>query len=118
MSVEVITTDTANEEGTAVFQCVFRDEDNNLVVPQTMTWTLTDIEGTVINSREDVAISPLNSTVYIVMSGDDLALQSGESGHQVERLLTLEGTYNSTYGNDLPLKEERLFYITNLTVVS
>ena len=81
-----------------------------------VTWTLTDKNGNVINSRSAVAISPASS-VNIVLGGDDLALQPGESG-DTERHLTVAGTYYSNTGSDLPLKSACKFVIEDLAGVS
>uniref|UniRef100_A0A6M3J3J1 Uncharacterized protein n=1 Tax=viral metagenome TaxID=1070528 RepID=A0A6M3J3J1_9ZZZZ len=110
-----ITTDKAVEQSTFVIQCDFTDEDGNAVAPVTLTWTLTDSDGTVINSRTAVAVSSPTSTEYIVLSGDDLAL-TGTA--QEARYLLLEGTYDSTYGTGLPIRESVEFAIENLVAVT
>ena len=106
---------TASEEGTYIVEAAFTNSDGDAVTPETVTWTLTDLEGTVINSREDESITPA-STVSIVLSGDDLALDVGVS---YWREVTVEATYNSAeYGNNLPLKGVARFEIENLSAVS
>lgn len=112
-----ISTTVVKEQGTAVVSCVFTDEDSNSVAPDTLTWTLTDRAGTVINSREDVAVEEgdLAATTNIVLSGDDLSVLSTETKAYVERIMTIKGTYDSTYGNNLPLRYELMFYVENLT---
>ena len=107
-------TDTAIEESTFVLTLSFTDEDDAAVTPKTGTWTLTDEAGNVINSRLDVEISALASSVDIVLSGDDLAI--GTYGGQ--RVLLFEGTYDSDAGTDLPLKDQVRFTIDNLVGVS
>lgn len=77
------------------------------VVPDTLTWTLTDDAGAVVNSREDVALTPA-STVYVVPRGADLAV-GGDA--PVTRVLTLEGTYSSSYGTGLPIRREVRFQV-------
>jgi hypothetical protein len=111
-----ISSTVVREEGTAVVQCVFTDEDGGAVAPSSLTWTLSDRQGTIINSREDVDVSEgdLASTTNIVLSGNDLAFLTDEEGDVAERIMTLKGVYSSTYGDDLPLRYEILFYISNL----
>ena len=116
MSVSITT--RAIEEGTCVITCAFSDEDGNAVAPNTLMWTLTDMLGNVINSREQVSVSSPSSSEDIVLSGDDLALQSTEVWTEVKRLLTLEGTYDSSYGSSLPFKEQIEFYVSNLRYIT
>jgi len=110
-----ISTTVLKEKGTGVICGSFTDEAGSAVAPETLSWTLTDMSGTVINSREAVdAAAPISTTECVVLSGDDLAIQSGETEYHVARVITFSGTYNSTYGNDLPLKKEVKFYVENL----
>ena len=111
MSIELTT--HANEESTFKITASFTDAEGDAVTPNTIKWTLTDIDGNVINSRSDVSETPATS-IDIILSGDDLAFQSGET-YVAERILTIEATYNSTEGTDLPLNEEAHFYIDALT---
>ena len=74
----------AVEGSTYVVTAAFTDEDGDTVVPATVTWTLTDISGNVVNNREDVALTPAIS-VDIVMYGDDLKI----STYGMERVLTI-----------------------------
>lgn len=106
------------ENGTGIVEAVFRDEAGQLVVPKSATWTLTDEDGDVKNAREDVAISPLDSTVSIVLAGDDLALSTGFSGVAEKRIILIRAVYDSTdYGNDLPLNQQVIFCIDNLAAI-
>ena len=107
----------AHEKGTIVVRAAFTDEDGDTVTPASdVLWTLTDTAGTVINSRQDVAVSAA-ATVNIVLSGDDLALQTGEAG-RVERRILVATTYNSSLGTGLPLKKSGAFLIDDLVAVS
>jgi hypothetical protein len=108
--------DEAVEESTFVATATFKDEDGTEITPNSVTWTLTDEEGTVINSKEDETETPA-TTVNIVLSGDDLALQSGE-GYEGFRKLLVYGTYNSDLGSNLPYKAEARFKVINLEKVT
>lgn len=112
-----ILTKKAHEEGTYVITADFYDDLGVAVAPDTLTWTLTDEAGTIINSRSDVSVSTPTSSEDIVLSGDDLALQTGESGDTM-RIVTIEATYDSTTGLDLPLKDTATFYIKDFKVVT
>ena len=106
----------AVEKSTFAVQCAFTDEDDDAVTPDSITWSLCATDGTIINSREDVSISPA-STVTIVLSGDDLRIQS--SGNVSEdRYLEVSAVYDSDLGNNLPLKDRAEFKVINLATIS
>lgn len=115
MPVELTT--HAIEKSTFVITAAFTDEDGTSVAPQTATWTLSDDGGTIINSREQVEISSPTSSEDIVLSGDDLALQTGETNLGT-RVLTIEATYNSDLGAGLPLNGSVIFTVDNLIKIS
>lgn len=102
----------APERGTYVIDVSFFDENEASVVPNSVTWTLTDALGTVINSRTEVSATPA-ATVSIVLSGDDLDIDDTST-----RNLTVEALYTSNLGVNLPLKEWALFYIDDNRGVS
>lgn len=110
----LITTQKANEKGTFKITAAFADETDASMTPNTgLNWTLTDDAGNVINSRSAVTITPASS-VDIILSGNDLAI--GNNG--TKRILTIQGTYDSSAGSNLPLKDEIVFYIHDLLAVS
>jgi len=102
---------SAVEESTYIVSAAFTDEDGVAVIPTAITWTLTDGKGVTINSRLDVVITPA-STIYIVLTGDDLAV----SGSRM-RIVTVNATYNSSYGTGLKLKGAATFNLENLVSV-
>jgi hypothetical protein len=101
---------TAIEESTFIITASFTDEDDNNVTPNAINWTLTDADGVVINSQLDGSVTP-GTSVDIVLSGDDLALAYGRT---TERVLLIEGNYDSAAGTALPLRDECRFDVTNL----
>lgn len=106
-------TTNAIERSTYVITATFTDEDGDAEIPNSgLTWTLTNEHGTVINSRTAVAITAA-STINIVLSGADLDIDDGKF-----RVVTVEGTYNSTLGSNLPIKDEARFTVSNLTAVT
>jgi hypothetical protein len=115
-----ISTTILPEKGVGFVQVVFKDEDDNLVVPNagTIKWTLTDnpLAGNtanVINSRELVDITSA-STINIVLEGDDLALQASEVNEIfVDRVVSVQWQYDSTVQNNLDDKAEHIFQIEN-----
>jgi len=115
MSITMNTlSDSAIEESTFIVIVTFTDEDGVATVPKTLTWTLTDVNGTVINDKEDEVVSVPAAVSNIVLSGDDLAISGVRS---VSRIFTVEGTYDSSLGEDLPFVESIRFTIKNLRVV-
>jgi hypothetical protein len=106
----------ANEESTFALDATFYDEDDLEITPNTVTWTLTDTAGTVINNRTAQSITA-DTTVTIVLKGDDLALQTGEVG-SAKRILTIEAVYDSNIGSNLPLKEAAHFRVVDLKAIT
>ena len=109
MAITKITT-AAPEKGTFGVTCTFTDEDGDALTPATLTWTLTDMDGSVINSRQDVSVSSLSSAVTVVLSGNDLALTTTTTTGR-KRRFAIEGTYDSDLGTGLPLTAECEFSI-------
>ena len=105
--MEVLTT-YAIEQGTYVITAAFTDEDGNAETPTSITWTLTDESGTVINSRLNVSVLSPASTINIVLSGDDLTLDEGVG---TNRIILFEWVYDSDLGSGLPGKGQGKFPI-------
>jgi len=107
--------ETAIEKSSFKITATFYDESGNAVAPDTLTWTLTDENGSVVNNREDVNISSPQSSESILLSGDDLAIDGNDP---VERIITFEGTYTSAeFGSGLPLIDESVFTIIPITIL-
>ncbi|MFH2012501.1 MAG: hypothetical protein ABIJ37_07385 [Pseudomonadota bacterium] len=91
----------------------FLDSDNNPATPKTLTWSLTDGGGIVINSRKDVVVADPESTENIILKGDDLQMQDSNSTREL-RLLLVSGTYDdAVLGADCPVREEISFFVKN-----
>lgn len=106
----------ANELSTYVIAVSFLDENDQPVTPLTLTWTLSDRLGNVINNRQDVSIFDLSDEVDIVLSGNDLRVLSSSIGET--RTLTIKATYDSSSGSNLPLNDEVEFAVKNLQKVA
>ena len=111
MSIQL--TQSANERSTYILVVSFFDELGLPVIPTAVVWTLTDSAGSVINSRSSVVVTP-DSTIKIILSGDDLAL----TGSDLRRTVYVSADYNSLNGTGLPLREEFNFNILDLINVS
>jgi len=100
----------ATEGSTLAITVRFYDETGALVVPTAANWTLLDAQAAVVNARDAVAITPLASSVTIVLHGADLIV--GDNGNW--RDLVIQSTYDSTLGDDLECNESVHFGIEAL----
>ncbi len=100
---------TAPELGTVRVVVSFRDpEDDSDITPSSVTWTLTTLDGTVINSREREVVGSPAADTEIMLSGHDLQILAAEADlRYVKRLLTVEAINTTT------LTQQFLFQIEN-----
>jgi len=127
MAVTTFEAVTFPEEGFRGIKVQFKDDDGVAVVPNadTIKWTLTDRPAnrsetaTIINSRENVAVSSA-ATIYISLEGNDLALQTSELAKpSADRVLTVNYQYNSTnFGNNKDDKAQYIFSIENMHYIT
>lgn len=107
-------TSAAKEKSTKGFAVSFTDENDAATVPTSITWSLLDLNGAIINSRANVAVETPDSTIEIVLKGNDLTYKT-----QGKLRLLVEALYDSEdWGEDCPLKEEIEFPVENLTGVA
>lgn len=106
--------DRAVEDSTYIVVASFYENTPNGKVPIVpnvgLTWKLVDEDGVVVNGRTAVPITPAIE-VYIVLKGADLAVSGN---HPVRRAVTVVGTYDGFFGNNLPIIDEAVFQIFNL----
>ncbi len=108
----------AREKDTIIIRAAFQDEDDQDVTPSSLSYSLTDRDGTVINSLDAVAVTPSNPYDFI-LTGDDLQILAGEvSQRNAERRLLVSGTYDSNAGAGLSLNASCAFLVENLAAVS
>lgn len=108
----------ASEKSTYRITAAFYDSSNNAVTPSAANFTLLDGGGNICNNRNAVVISSLNTSVDIVLSGNDFAAGNNEGVDTWTRYLLLQATYSSTEGSGLPLKEMCRLYVDNLLGVT
>ena len=104
----------ANESSSYYVLATFYDEDDSPVVPDTLKWTLEDISGNIVNSRDDVVVTTLNSTVVIALSGNDLAVDGYFSNR---RVMTFTGTYTTNISGtavSMPTNQSVMFDIDRI----
>ena len=107
----------AEEEGTYIIDISFLDEDDLPVTPVSINWTLTTLDGVVVNDRNKVNIGVLASTVAVVLSGNDLQLLEHTTSFSW-RLLTVKASDNSSLAPGLPLHGAVRFKVRNLRLVA
>ena len=128
--IEILSTN-ASEEGTyAIDDIQFLDSQDTpvAITPEagSVTWCLTDKNGNIINSREDVPITSASS-MTVVLSGDDLAIsgnadkfdtRDGVIIEQYERHVLVQGLVDTVIGTETldntPVTKEFIFYIENI----
>jgi hypothetical protein len=119
MSVVIIRTSDGNytvgEGTTPTIEVTFTDEAGDEVTPTAVTWSLSDVNGNIINERENVEVSTITSaTVSITLSTVDTALSGTETDYDdYKRYISIRGVYNSSYGNGLVAIKEGMFTIDN-----
>ena len=101
-----------NEGGTVFVTAAFFDEEGAAVAPHTLTWTLTDPRGNVINDREEVSVDVPEETETVILTGDDLTLKHDSDDYVV---LQFRGLYDSDYASDLVIIEEVEIPVINIT---
>ena len=106
----------AKERSTFVITANFAST-TGAVSPSSAYWSLTDMAGTIINSRSDVTITSPTSSEDIVLKGADLLISANENNEGV-RVFTIEGEYDSSLGDNLPLKAQIEFIIDPLITVT
>jgi hypothetical protein len=114
MPIELAT--LAVERSTFAVAAAFTDELGDATTPKTIAWSLLDQAGAIVNDRAQVAIAEMASSIVIVLSGADLALDAG--AFTARRQVLIEWTYDSlAMGTDLPVKDTIAFTIMALTGV-
>jgi hypothetical protein len=114
MPTELLIEDQAVEKSSYFITCSFKDEDGQPVTPTAAKWSLTNTAGTIINSRDEVAMS-LATQVTVALSGLDLAISG--SGQRETRVFTVQATYTSD-AVDYPLKDSLKFPVYNLVGIT
>ena len=118
MAVITVETTEVAEGSSLPILITFANPDGAAVTPNTdtVTWTLSDSSGTIINDRKQVAVSSAAS-IKIVLDEDDTSAQTGETALKLQRHFLVKYEYDSTYGNNLKGKGLLIFHIRNIPVL-
>ena len=99
----------AKEEASIFVTAVFKDKDGDVITPTSITWTLKDEEGNIINSREDEVVTPPASSVTILLKGDDLPCVGS-----LERLIIyFNAEYTDDVTSNVPIKNSQLIIVSD-----
>jgi len=99
------------EGASATFTISWFDKAGAANTPASMVWSLTSLDGTVVNERSDVAITSLSTSNTITLSGADTYLWSKYS---TKRVISLSGTLSD--GDKLT--ESIVFTIENVPAIT
>jgi len=108
--MKTILNENATENSVYGIEIDFQDMTGTPVSPNSLTWTLTDETGHVVNNRYQES-APLNSSIIVILNNNDLAVYPTTG---LKRFLLVEVEYDSTYGTGLTLKAECEFRIEPL----
>ena len=113
MRIDEISTPVA-EQSTPTFQVLFRNEDGEETVPESLKWDLSAMDGTVIALDQSVAVPAATSNITLT-AAQTRFLQ--DETKRAERLLSLYAVYNSDYGLSLIARKQIKFTIEQFTMI-
>lgn len=88
----------ADAGSTYVIPLRLLDEEDSLSPPLTLSWSLFNEAGKIVNGRTNQEFAQLASTMNLVLEGDDLPDDQGEL------MVLFDGTYNSTLGSNRKIR--------------
>jgi hypothetical protein len=98
----MIVTNSRISEGESIWiEVIAHDTNGALVIPTQMNWWWTDLDGSVVNSRNNISVDSgdLGTTTTIELTPDDTTLPANTRYDQI-RIFTVRYVYNSIHGND------------------
>jgi hypothetical protein len=105
------------ERSTVSFALSFFDETSLAVAPNSVYWSLSDVAGSWVNSRQNVGISNPTASLYLTLSSMDLQVSSNCQMETESRRLLVSGNYNSNRGTGLSLNHLIKFDVTNISMI-
>jgi hypothetical protein len=109
----------AKERSTYGLSLTFKDSSEEIIDPINIIscrWSLRDKHsGDIINGRNKVSLNVDENPKDLYLWGKDLALFASTN---TSRIVTVEATYNSDEGDNLPLIEEVEFPIENFKYIT
>jgi hypothetical protein len=114
MTIRLIT--PAQERGTYPIRLRWRDPlTGSLITPLSVTWTLRDHTGATL--VEPTAMTGMASEMWLVLSGEQLRVETASGVPPYDYRVTIEARYNATYGSNLPLTAEIAFSLAPLDAI-
>ena len=107
--MSIKTSTVLNEEGDGTFRGEFRDKDGVLFTPDSLTYSLNDKDGNIINGLDGIAVLGFSTSYEINLSGDDLSIPEVTTAKIVPRYLLIVAGYGTKQET-----EECVFYLNNL----
>lgn len=104
----------ADEESTLTLVVKITTALGVAATPTAGFWTLSNRDGDIINSRENVVISPLSEAMTINLAGDDLQIEDQTSKREY-RLFTVISDRGDAA---LPQTIQTPFWVKNLKVIT
>ena len=102
------------EQSNPTFLIPFKDETGAACVPETLTWDLSTMDGTVIALNQSVVV-PAAISVVTLTTAQTRFLQ--DEALKAERLLSFYAVYNSTYGVGLITRKQVKFTIEQFLLI-
>ena len=96
MSCTVLTPLCAKQEGSIIPIIAFTDSAGSAVTPSSAFWRLVDADGNVVNSRTNENIASLDTSVEILLEGDDLPWTGVKDGETSSVYLYVSSTYTES----------------------
>ena len=114
----LITDSEINDNGSAKFTfSPINKATGGAIVPLSAVWKLTDLYGAVINGRSAVTIESPTSSLEVLLTGDDLAIQDSTNDFE-KRLVTMVCTYDAGDSVTADLVQSAKFTVFNEPGVS
>jgi hypothetical protein len=104
-------TTVADEGSTYIVRATYYDEDDTAVTPDSVTWSLVDGDGHIVNSREDVSIAVPSTYNDIVLGAADLRCKGTRDA---SRTMIVKYVYDSATVTNAPGIAQVSFQVHNM----
>jgi len=102
---------SAMRESSFFIKVELKDSAGSSVTPTSLSWTLVNEIGAVVNSKNAQVLTPA-SAMYILLEGDDLAIQDEDNESEI-RYILLTGVYDDIRKSGAVFKDTIMFSIIN-----
>lgn len=111
--------DEFNEGDDGAIELVFTDENGDAVTPTSAKYTLYDEKTKeILNSRENVSLSSLASTMHLLLTPGDNIIHGDPSVVEEIHVVEVEFVYTSSLGSGRVRRKPFRFIVKNLTKVT